>query len=464
MMQLFKRNRSIISSYLKLFLDSNVLSKSIVSKLKPRSTSARVFSSKPIDTKEHINIGTIGHVDHGKTTLTSALTKISFENGFSNFRDFESIDKAPEEQLRGVTINASHVEYFTEKRHYAHTDCPGHQDYVKNMICGTSQMDGAILVVAASEGSMPQTREHLILSKQIGVEKIVVYVNKCDLVDNEIKELVEIEVRDLLNSLGFDGDDSPFVYGSALLALEEKQPTELGKKSVQKLMDVLDTYIVSPNRDVESPFAMSIESQLNVHGRGTVIIGTVQSGEISKGSNVEVIGWNKQYKTVITDIQMFGRTYAKCKAGDHVGLLCRGLKTNQIKRGMIICKPGCIDLANRFVADIYLLSSTEGGRQKPISNKFIQQIFSKTWSSGARLDVPEESGGLLMPGDHGKVHVTLQFMMPLSLGQKFTIRENNRTIASGIVSSLLPTINTENTNLGKLDLNCGENVNIKSKH
>lgn len=261
-----------------------------------------------IEEKEHVNIGTIGHVDHGKTTLTSALTRLSAIRGLSKYRDFESIDKAPEEQLRGVTINASHVEYFTKKRHYAHTDCPGHQDYVKNMICGTSQMDGAILVVAASEGQMPQTREHLMLSKQVGVEKVVVYVNKCDLVDNEIKELVEMEIRDLLHSLGFDGDNTPFIFGSALLALTEKEsePSENGINSVGNLLDTLDSYITVPERDLSSPFTMSIESSMSIQGRGTVVIGTVKTGEAKKGDQAEIVGWSKQHKTVVSDIHMFG--------------------------------------------------------------------------------------------------------------------------------------------------------------
>lgn len=262
---------------------------------------------KDADKKEHINIGTIGHVDHGKTTLTSALTRTSAMRGLASFRDFESIDKAPEEQLRGVTINASHVEYFTKTRHYAHTDCPGHQDYVKNMICGTSQMDGAILVVAASEGPMPQTREHLTLSKQIGVPKIVVYVNKCDLVDDEIKELVEIEVRDLLNSMNYDGDNAPFVFGSALLAMSEDQESEMGMQSISKLLDTLDSYITVPDRDMTSPFSMSIESNMSIQGRGTVVIGTINSGQVTKGDHAEIIGWSKTYKTVVSDIQMFGK-------------------------------------------------------------------------------------------------------------------------------------------------------------
>ncbi|KAH9421326.1 hypothetical protein DERP_013776 [Dermatophagoides pteronyssinus] len=426
------------------------------------TTAAAAKSSPSTETKptkdamknrEHINIGTIGHVDHGKTTLTSALTKISAMNGYSKFRDFDSIDKAPEEQLRGVTINASHVEYFTRNRHYAHTDCPGHQDYVKNMICGTSQMDGAILVVAASEGPMPQTREHLMLSKQIGIEKIIVYANKCDIVDDEIRELVEIEVRDLLNEIGFDGDHSPFIFGSALKALNETETSELGGKSIEKLLNTLDSYIEAPKRDLDSPFSMSIESSMSIQGRGTVVIGTVLTGSLQKGDQAEILGWSKQYKTVVSDIHMFGRPYQHCQAGDHVGLLCRGIKQSQLERGMLIAKPSTITLENHFIADLYLRSTEEGGRNKPISNKFIQQIFSQTWSGGARLDVPEESGGLLMPGDHGRCLITLQYGMPLKLGQKFTIREHNKTIASGIIVQLLPRLSFDLVkNLGNLIL------------
>ncbi|XP_017485584.1 PREDICTED: elongation factor Tu, mitochondrial-like, partial [Rhagoletis zephyria] len=412
----------------------------------------------------HINIGTIGHVDHGKTTLTSALTRVSASLGLAKYRDFESIDKAPEEQLRGVTINASHVEYFTKKRHYAHTDCPGHQDYVKNMICGTSQMDGAILVVAASEGQMPQTREHLMLSKQVGVDKVVVYVNKCDLVDDEIKELVEMEIRDLLTTLNFDGDNTPFVFGSALLALSEKEsePSENGIKSITTLLDTLDNYITVPERDLSSSFSMSIESSISIQGRGTVVIGTLNSGEVKKGDQAEILGWGKKLKTVVSDIQMFGRGVPKCRAGDHVGLLCRGIKQATLERGMLICQPGSLNLENRFVADLYLRSKEEGGRPKPISNKFIQQIFSQTWSGGSRIDVPDEFGGILMPGDHGKVHVTLQFGMPLKIGQKFTIRENNKTIASGIITEFLPKLGESAiSNLGLLDLPYGKLTDAK---
>jgi len=318
-----------------------------------------------------------------------------------------------------------------------------------------SQMDGAILVVAGSEGQMPQTKKHLMLSKQIGVSKIVVYINKCDLIDNEIRELVEIEVRDLLNSYNFDGDKAPFVFGSALMALSEKEPSELGTNSIIQLLDVLDNYITVPERDLSSPFAMSIESSMSIQGRGTVIIGTINSGEIKKGDPAEIIGWNKEYKTVISDIQMFGRAVPKCQAGDHVGLLCRGIKQSTIERGMIVCKPGAYPLQNRFVADLYLFSKEEGGRPRPISHRFQQQIFSQTFNGGARLDVPDELGGLLMPGDHGKVHVTLQYGMPLTIGQKFTIREGGRTIASGVITEWLPRI-THITNLGLLDLPYGK--------
>ncbi|KAI2808275.1 hypothetical protein BLOT_006217, partial [Blomia tropicalis] len=441
----FKTNHVWITSYLNKL--SYRINGPLLIQLCSRLSTQVPSDKKKVLEKEHINIGTIGHVDHGKTTLTSALTKVSADLGLSKYRDFDSIDKAPEEQLRGVTINASHVEYFTKKRHYAHTDCPGHQDYVKNMICGTSQMDGAILVVAASEGQMPQTKEHLMLSKQIGVNKIIVYVNKCDLVDQEIKELVEIEIRDLLNTFDFDGDNAPFVFGSALLALSEKERSEMGSGSVIKLLDIMDTYITQPDRDLSSPFAMPIESSMSIQGRGTVVIGTIISGEVKKGDPIEILGWGRQLKTVVSDMQMFGRSVPSCRAGDHVGLLCRGIKNAQLERGMLLCKPDSLSLHNRFVADLYLRSMEEGGRHKPISNKFIQQIFSQTWSGGSRLDVPDEFGGILMPGDHGKVHVTLQYGMPIKIGQKFTIRENTRTIASGIITELLPNYTDNLSNL-----------------
>ncbi|CAG2118003.1 unnamed protein product [Medioppia subpectinata] len=399
-----------------------------------------------------MNIGTIGHVDHGKTTLTSALTKVCADNGFSRYVSFDDIDKAPEEQLRGVTINASHVEYATKSRHYAHTDCPGHRDYVKNMICGTSQMDGAVLVVAGSEGQMPQTREHLMLSRQIGVQKIVVYVNKCDLVDNEMKELVELEVRDLLNNYGFEGDTTPFVFGSALMALSGDK-SELGEKSILKLLETLDTYLTVPERDTNSAFLMPIESAIVITGRGTVCVGTVEKGSISRGDPIELIGWNEVIKSAATDIHMFGRSVASCEAGDHVGLLCRGVKSSGVKieRGMYASKPASLSLNNRFEANLYLIPAGEGGRAKPISQRFIQQIFSRTWSGGARLDVPSEEGGILMPGDHSKVHLTLQFGMHMNIGQSFTIREHSRTIASGIITKHLGTIPVPK-NLGVLQL------------
>lgn len=297
--------RSIESSC--LYSNQKVLSPCLVQAIACFSTQKSKVPQIKNENKEHINIGTIGHVDHGKTTLTSALTKVSALRGFlSKYRDFDSIDKAPEEQMRGVTINASHVEYFTKKRHYAHTDCPGHQDYVKNMICGTSQMDGAILVVAASEGPMPQTKEHLMLSKQIGVNKIVVYVNKCDLVDDEIKELVEMEIRDLLDSLGYNGSEAPFIFGSALLALSESEKSETGIGSIEELLDTLDDYVTVPERDLNTPFSMSIESSMSIQGRGTVVIGTINSGEVKKGDQAEISGWGNNYKTVVSDIQMFG--------------------------------------------------------------------------------------------------------------------------------------------------------------
>ena len=404
--------------------------------------------------KIHMNIGTIGHVDHGKTTLTAAITKVCSEKGLGKFRSFESIDKAPEEQLRGVTINASHVEYFTDTRHYAHTDCPGHRDYVKNMICGTAQMDGAILVVAGSEGQMPQTREHLMLSKQIGIKNLVVYVNKCDLIDNEVRELVEIEIRELLCKYGFDGDNTPFVFGSALAALEGDK-SELGEQSIVKLLQCLDEHIKQPERNLADPFMMSIESAVSITGRGTVAIGTVERGVLKRGDPIEILGWGKNIKSVATDIHMFQRSIPECSAGDHVGVLCRGIKGEKLDRGMTLAALDSLKLYNRFEANMYLVAKGEGGRANPISNRFIQQLFSRTWSAGVRIDVPDEEGGMLMPGDHGKVHLTLHYGMVMLPGQSFTIRELQHTIASGVINKPLGLIDVK-SHLGLLDLPYGK--------
>lgn len=391
-------------------------------------TFIRSFSSVKKGATVHLNVGTIGHVDHGKTTLSSAITKVSnsLHPKLSKYIAFENIDKAPQESIRGITINASHIEYYglTKNRHYAHTDCPGHADFIKNMICGASQMDAAILVVAASEGSMPQTREHLLLSKQIGIKEIITYVNKCDLVDEEMKLLVEMEIRDQLNSFGWDGDNSPVIFGSALAALDGDE-SELGIPSIKKLLQVLDTKIEPPQRDVTSPFLMFIDSKIYIPGRGTAVIGTVKRGTLKRIDHIEILGFDEKIKTVVTDIHMFGRSYPECRSGDHVSILLRGIKLNDLRRGMAITAAGSIEANNRFEANMYLLTKEEGGRTLgAISKKYVQSMYSQTWSIGCRVDVPTSLGGLLMPGDTGIVHVTLPKLMPIQVGDTFTVSLN----------------------------------------
>lgn len=394
-------------------------------------------SKKKEPEREHLNVGTIGHVDHGKTTLTSALTKYCSQRcKGSKFVQFDDIDKAKEEKIRGVTINASHVEYMTDKRHYAHTDCPGHADYIKNMICGTSQMDAAILVVAGSEGQMPQTREHVLLSRQIGLKQVVVYVNKCDLIESDVKELVELEVRDLLSEHGFDGENAPVVFGSALMALNSDQ-SELGEPSIARLLDVMDNSIKTPERDTDAPLAMFFDSKVTIPGRGTVIIGTIGQGTVSRADPVEIVGHNECIKTVVTDIHVFGKSQVSAKAGDHVGILVRGVKTNQLQRGMVLCKPSTFQMNNRFEASVYLLSESEGGRKNPISQHYVQGLYCETWTIGCRVDIPTATGGLIMPGDNGVAHLTLARSMVMTDGTKFTIREKGHTVLSGVINRAL---------------------------
>lgn len=398
-------------------------------------------SKKSQPQRERINIGTIGHVDHGKTTLTSALTKVcSTLNKNSKYVSFHDIDKAKEEQVRGVTINASHVGYSSKKRDYAHTDCPGHADYIKNMICGASQMDAAILVVAGSEGQMPQTREHVLLSKQVGLKQMIVYINKCDIADDEMKQLVELEVRDLLSHHGFDGENTPFVFGSALSAIEG-DTGPLGEESIKQLIDIMDNDIKVPERDTTGSFYMFFDSKMSIPGRGTVVIGTISRGNLNRGDPVEIIGHSQTINTTATDIQIFRKSWLSASAGDHVGILLRGVKADQLERGMVMAKPGTFSMFNRFVASIYLLSESEGGKKNPLSKHYVAPYFSETWTMGCRIDVPRrESGGLILPGDHGIVHVTLARSMPIQEGQKFTVRQQGKTVASGVVTQMLPSI------------------------
>ncbi|KAG0411052.1 hypothetical protein HPB47_011836 [Ixodes persulcatus] len=403
------------------------------------------------DDRPYVNVGTIGHIDHGKTTLTSAITRVLSLDGNAKFIKYDQIDRAPEEKLRGITINATHLEYSTPTRHYAHTDCPGHADFIKNMICGTSQMDGAILVVAADDGCMPQTREHLAICKQLGVSRIIAFVNKADIADADTLELVELELRDLLESYKFPNVSTmPVIWGSALLAMEGDETHEYGLQSVRKLIKTMDTYFEPPQRDVTGPVLIPLEGALNVKGRGTVLIGTLYRGTLKKADAVELVGFDKTIKTVVTEIQRFGKAIDECQAGDHVGLLVRGVKTTAVERGMSLVAPGTASLGNRFRAQLYLLAEAEGGRSKPISKKYIMPIFCRTWNMPCRVDVV--GGGMLMPGDYADVELTLPKKMILMPGQSFSIREEKRTVATGVVSEILPSIVITTTQVGKVDL------------
>lgn len=389
----------------------------------------------------NINIGTVGHVDHGKTTLTAAITKYLAKQGLANYVSYDEIDKAPEEKARGITINACHVGYCTATRDYAHTDCPGHADYVKNMISGASQMDAAILVVGADDGVMPQTREHLLLAKQVGINRIVVFINKADLADEEMLELVEIEIRELLTDFGFDGEKTPVICGSAKQALNG-EASDFGEKSIQRLMDTLDEYVPVPTRDKESPFVIPIDNMFTVPGRGTVVVGTVQCGTIKKNDTAELLGFDEKVKTTLSDVQIFRKSVAQAEAGDNVGISLRGVKLKSVQRGMLLCAPNSQLVTNQFDASMYLLARSEGGRSKPITSKYIQQMFSRTWNVPCRVDLTGEGEDkFLMPGEHGSVRLTLHRKMVMTPGQQFTIRENNKTVATGIIAKQLPSVN-----------------------
>ncbi|KAJ1552227.1 translation elongation factor Tu, partial [Cladochytrium tenue] len=388
--------------------------------------------------KPHVNIGTIGHVDHGKTTLTAAITKVLAEAGGAEFRDYASIDKAPEERARGITINSTHVEYETSKRHYAHVDCPGHADYIKNMITGAAQMDGAIIVVSATDGQMPQTKEHLLLARQVGISHIVVFVNKVDAVDDkEMLELVEMEMRDLLTQYGFDGETVPIVMGSALCALEGKEP-EIGQKAILKLMEAVDEYIPVPARDLDKPFLLPIEDVFSIAGRGTVATGRVERGAVKKGDEVEIIGYGESMKTTITGVEMFHKELDRAEAGDNAGLLLRGLKREQVRRGQVIAMPGSIKPHQSFVAQMYILSKDEGGRHTPFSVNYMPQLYSRTLDITCALHWPETDDGkkaaeehrMIVPGDNVELKVVLSQTMAIDEGMRFTIREGGKTVGT----------------------------------
>jgi elongation factor Tu len=385
--------------------------------------------------KPHVNIGTIGHVDHGKTTLTAAITTVLAKKGLSELRDFSSIDNAPEEKERGITINTSHVEYQTEKRHYAHVDCPGHADYVKNMVTGAAQMDGAILVVAATDGPMPQTREHILLARQVGVPQLVVFLNKVDMVDDpELLELVEMEVRELLSFYEFDGDNIPVIAGSALGALNGE---EKWVDTVMQLMDAVDSYIPLPERLVDKDFLMPVEDVFSITGRGTVATGRIERGVINSGDPVEIIGMGAEgLKSTVTGVEMFRKILDRGEAGDNVGLLLRGIEKSQIKRGMIICKPGSVKPHAHFKAEVYVLSKEEGGRHTPFFNKYRPQFYLRTTDVTGEIKLPE-TVEMVMPGDNVTIEVTLLSAVALEKGLRFAIREGGRTVGAGQVTEIL---------------------------
>ena len=388
-------------------------------------------------TKPHVNIGTIGHVDHGKTTLTAAITKVLAEKGYAKFEDYADIDKAPEERERGITINTAHVEYETDKRHYAHVDCPGHADYVKNMITGAAQMDGAILVVSAADGPMPQTREHILLARQVGVPAIVVYLNKADQVDDpELIELVEMEVRDLLSSYDFPGDEVPIVVGSALKALEGDE-SEIGKPSILKLMDAVDEYIPTPQRPTDQPFLMPVEDVFTITGRGTVATGRVERGELKVGDAVEIVGLADEPKdTVVTGVEMFRKILDRAEAGDNIGALLRGVDRKEIERGQVLAKPGTIHPHTKFKAQVYVLTKDEGGRHTPFFNNYRPQFYFRTTDVTGCCTLPE-GVEMVMPGDNVNLEVQLITPIAMEKAMRFAIREGGRTVGAGRISEIL---------------------------
>ena len=386
--------------------------------------------------KVHVNIGTIGHVDHGKTTLTAAITKVLSEKGLAEKKDYDSIDSAPEEKARGITINTAHVEYSTDKRHYAHVDCPGHADYVKNMITGAAQMDGAILVVSAADGPMPQTREHILLAKQVGVPYIVVFLNKCDMVDDpELLDLVEMEVRDLLTSYGFPGDTTPIIRGSALKTLEG-DTSDMGAGSILKLMEAVDTYIPDPKRDTEHPFLMPIEDVFTISGRGTVVTGRVERGILKVGDDIEIVGLRPTQKTTCTGVEMFRKLLDQGQAGDNIGVLLRGTKREEVERGQVLAKPGTITPHTNFEAEVYVLTKEEGGRHTPFFNKYRPQFYFRTTDVTGTVTL-KEGTEMVMPGDNTTITVELISPIAMEQGLKFAIREGGRTIGAGIVSKII---------------------------
>jgi elongation factor Tu len=386
--------------------------------------------------KPHCNVGTIGHVDHGKTSLTAAITKVLAETGGATFTAYDQIDKAPEEKARGITISTAHVEYETAKRHYAHVDCPGHADYVKNMITGAAQMDGAILVVSAADGPMPQTREHILLARQVGVPAIVVFLNKCDMVDDpELLDLVELEVRELLSKYQFPGDKIPIIRGSALMALEDKKP-ELGHDAVLKLMEAVDTSIPQPERPIDKPFLMPVEDVFSISGRGTVATGRVERGIVKVGDEVEIVGIKDTTKTTVTGVEMFRKLLDQGQAGDNVGILLRGTKREEIERGQVLCKPGSVKPHTKFTAEAYILTKEEGGRHTPFFTNYRPQFYFRTTDVTGVCTLPAGTE-MVMPGDN--VSMEVQLIVPVAMEEKlrFAIREGGRTVGAGVVAKVI---------------------------
>ncbi len=395
---------------------------------------------KFVRNKPHVNIGTIGHVDHGKTTLTAAITKTLASKGWAKFTSYDQIDKAPEERERGITIATAHVEYESEKRHYAHVDCPGHADYIKNMITGAAQMDGAILVVSAPDGPMPQTREHILLGRQVGIPSIVVFLNKCDMIaeaDKELLDLVEMELRELLDKYKYPGDTTPIVRGSALKALEG-DAGELGTPSIFKLMEVCDSFIPEPVREIDKPFLMPVEDVFTISGRGTVVTGRVERGQVKVGEEVEIVGFKDTVKTTVTGVEMFRKLLDEGRAGDNIGALLRGVKREDVERGQVLCKPGSILPHKQFKAEVYVLKKEEGGRHTPFFNGYRPQFYFRTTDVTGNVKLPE-GVEMCMPGDNINIDVELQTPIACEEGLRFAIREGGRTVGAGVVTKITDT-------------------------
>jgi len=394
---------------------------------------------KFVRNKPHLNIGTIGHVDHGKTTLTAAITKVLTKKGFAKFLAYDQIDKAPEERERGITIAIAHVEYETDKRHYAHVDCPGHADYIKNMITGAAQMDGAILVVSAPDGPMPQTREHILLGRQVGIPAIVVYLNKVDMIakeDAELLDLVEMELRELLSKYQYPGDDTPIVRGSALKALEG-DPGELGEPSVLKLLDACDSFIKEPKREIDKPFLMPVEDVFTISGRGTVVTGRVERGIVKVGEEIEIVGFRDTTKTVVTGVEMFRKLLDEGRAGDNIGALLRGTKREEIERGQVLAKPGSITPHKNFMGEVYILKKEEGGRHTPFFKGYRPQFYFRTTDVTGLVTLPE-GAEMVMPGDNVSLKIELITPIACEEGLRFAIREGGKTVGAGVVTKILP--------------------------